>query len=127
MPSGSCVHSPFSDLKILLTLFLDSLRHNRNVYIFLLSSFQPPLPNLRHGRLLGYYVGYKAANASSEPFRYQTLEANDTSDAIADFASQVSLTAAAQVTVVRDAQHGNAIVAAAEACSRSHIRIRRNT
>ena len=28
---------------------------------------------LRHGVLLGYYLGYKVAN-SSDPFRYQTLE-----------------------------------------------------
>ena len=36
-------------------------------------SFQPPYENLRHGKILGYYLGYKATN-SSDPYRYQTLE-----------------------------------------------------
>ena len=53
------------------------------------SFFQPPAPDLRHGALLGYYIGYKATN-SAEPFRYQTLEVNATTAAIVDFASLVS-------------------------------------
>ena len=52
------------------------------------SFFQPPAPDLRHGALLGYYIGYKATN-SAEPFRYQTLEVNATTAAIVDFASLV--------------------------------------
>ena len=35
---------------------------------------QAPAAHLRHGDILGYYLGYKVAN-STEPFRYQTLEA----------------------------------------------------
>ena len=52
------------------------------------SFFQPPALDLRHGELLGYYIGYKATN-SAEPFRYQTLEVNATTAAIVDFASLV--------------------------------------
>ena len=52
------------------------------------SFFQPPALDLRHGELLGYYIGYKATN-SAEPFRYHTLEVNATTAAIVDFASLV--------------------------------------
>ena len=34
--------------------------------------FKAPSAHLRHGNILGYYLGYKVAN-SSEPYRYQTL------------------------------------------------------
>jgi hypothetical protein len=37
---------------------------------------QPPVETLRHGKILGYYLGYKATN-STDPFRYQTLEVTD--------------------------------------------------
>nr|XP_040566824.1 Down syndrome cell adhesion molecule-like protein Dscam2 [Lepeophtheirus salmonis] len=36
-------------------------------------TWRAPHPELRHGVILGYYLGYKVRN-SSEPFRYQTLE-----------------------------------------------------
>ena len=52
------------------------------------SFFQPPALDLRHGELLGYYIGYKATN-SAEPFRYHTLEVNATTATIVDFASLV--------------------------------------
>ena len=41
---------------------------------FIGSSFllKAPSAHLRHGNILGYYLGYKVAN-SSEPYRYQTL------------------------------------------------------
>ncbi|KAM7314252.1 hypothetical protein ISCGN_004037 [Ixodes scapularis] len=37
---------------------------------------QPPLPELRHGHIKGYYVGYKLHN-SSELHLYKTVEARD--------------------------------------------------
>ncbi len=42
-----------------------------------MSFAQPPLENLRHGDILGYYLGYRVAN-STDPFRYQTLEHSGT-------------------------------------------------
>ena len=46
----------------------------RNIFLrAFCCSFQPPYENLRHGKILGYYLGYKATN-SSDPYRYQTLE-----------------------------------------------------
>ena len=64
-------------------LFQFCLQKHSNV-----SFFQPPALDLRHGELLGYYIGYKATN-SAEPFRYHTLEVNATTAAIVDFASLV--------------------------------------
>ena len=87
------------DINNILTLFLDPPPNfaSKNTPSFLSSHlsrsvprlFQPPAPDLRHGSLLGYYIGYKATN-SAEPFRYQTLEVNATTSAIVDFASLVS-------------------------------------
>ena len=38
--------------------------------------FQPPHPDLQHGAITSYSVGYRLAN-SSEPYRYATVDARD--------------------------------------------------
>lgn len=40
------------------------------------SLFQPPHPDLQHGLIISYSIGYRLAN-SSEPFRYITVDARD--------------------------------------------------
>ncbi|XP_049799922.1 Down syndrome cell adhesion molecule-like protein Dscam2 [Schistocerca nitens] len=39
----------------------------------LLVTWKPPEEHLHHGEIMGYYIGYRAAN-SSEPFHYKTYE-----------------------------------------------------
>lgn len=38
---------------------------------------QPPPPGLRHGRILGYYLGFREED-SSQPFRYQSVQSSST-------------------------------------------------
>ena len=43
------------------------------IHFIYFSFFQPPHPDVRHGEILGYYLGYKVTN-TSDPYRYQTLQ-----------------------------------------------------
>ena len=52
--------------------------------------FQPPHPDLQHGAITSYSVGYRLAN-SSEPYRYATVDARDPHVKKAYFSSSKNL------------------------------------